>query len=750
MSYSRLSLTNGDVLSEAHLIHMQDGIDDVVKEANLFKEKMAKIISSKGVPTDKNDTLDQIAYNINQLGPAIVHNDEVEAELIDIRKTCETGQIQMIFTDERTRNANFTVWTRDKGTYVVDWGDGTSNTYANGGQATHTYTLGKGKPFNGTNTQFVVTIRATGGNVIERFRANADQQMQWFVSKDIYFTNIEGMFCGSNPNNGYSPINLKYVDIMGGSMASKDCSAQSAFRDCRSLERVSGVIDLSTATIASTFFHNCWKLKTIPNTLTLGSVTDVSYFFSECRVLQQVPAVLDIKNATNTSYMYTNCYELRAVPEEINIARSTNTTYMFQGCKTLTRIPEIKNATEVTSSGGMFYNCEKLTDVYPSLHMPASTNMDNLFRNCLSLVDAPSTLTMTSVTSATEMFRDCARLENAPRTIQAPVVKNMQSMFYNCTALRVAPVSISAEMATNAYHLFYNCTNLISPPTVVNFPRATHIYEMFINCRFMETCTTDIVAPAATHVYGLFNGCLSLKTIRDEYNFPEGIQCYSIFYNCQLLERAPRLVLPKGEQMYNMFMYCYNLTETQRYEFPKCRSLSQFYYGCRMLSYIRELDAPECETHHGIYREISSLVSVETLGGPKVTNIQYAFYSTSQNNLISIPNRIDLTSCTSADWNLYNSGNSPLTMDSITFVGVRSGISFYGHPSVKAIRIENQSELCQNLNFTRCGMNADAINQLFRDLKKTTAKRTITVTGNPGAATCDASIATAKGWAVTK
>ena len=45
MSYSRLSLTNGDVLSEAHLIHMQDGIDDVVKEANLFKEKMAKIKS---------------------------------------------------------------------------------------------------------------------------------------------------------------------------------------------------------------------------------------------------------------------------------------------------------------------------------------------------------------------------------------------------------------------------------------------------------------------------------------------------------------------------------------------------------------------------------------------------------------------------------------------------------------------------------------------------------------------------------
>ena len=47
-------------------------------------------------------------------------------------------------------------------------------------------------------------------------------------------------------------------------------------------------------------------------------------------------------------------------------------------------------------------------------------------------------------------------------------------------------------------------------------------------------------------------------------------------------------------------------------------------------------------------------------------------------------------------------------------------------------------------------MNADAINQLFRDLQRTNVARTINVSGNPGASTCDASLATAKGWKVTK
>ena len=152
----------------------------------------------------------------------------------------------------------------------------------------------------------------------------------------------------------------------------------------------------------------------------------------------------------------------------------------------------------------------------------------------------------------------------------------------------------------------------------------------------------------------------------------------------------------------------------------------------------------------GMYREMSSISSIATIGGPKVQNIQHMFYSSSQSNIINIPNRIDLSSCTSADWTLYNGGNSPITSDCITFIGLRSGINFYGHPNVKAIRIENQSNLCLDLNFSRCGMNADAINQLFRDLNRSNVARTINVSGNPGASTCDASLATAKGRKVTK
>ena len=52
------------------------------------------------------------------------------------------------------------------------------------------------------------------------------------------------------------------------------------------------------------------------------------------------------------------------------------------------------------------------------------------------------------------------------------------------------------------------------------------------------------------------------------------------------------------------------------------------------------------------------------------------------------------------------------------------------------------------INVSYTSMDATALNQLFTDLPTITSK-TITVVGCPGAATCNTSIATAKGWTVT-
>lgn len=46
------------------------------------------------------------------------------------------------------------------------------------------------------------------------------------------------------------------------------------------------------------------------------------------------------------------------------------------------------------------------------------------------------------------------------------------------------------------------------------------------------------------------------------------------------------------------------------------------------------------------------------------------------------------------------------------------------------------------------GLSAEQLNVLFFELKTVEDGQTVTITGNPGAATCDQTIATTKGWTV--
>ncbi len=56
--------------------------------------------------------------------------------------------------------------------------------------------------------------------------------------------------------------------------------------------------------------------------------------------------------------------------------------------------------------------------------------------------------------------------------------------------------------------------------------------------------------------------------------------------------------------------------------------------------------------------------------------------------------------------------------------------------------------IADEVSFANCNMNAAALNVLFTNLG-TVVGKTITITGNPGAATCNTAIATGKGWSVT-
>jgi hypothetical protein len=91
----------------------------------------------------------------------------------------------------------------------------------------------------------------------------------------------------------------------------------------------------------------------------------------------------------------------------------------------------------------------------------------------------------------------------------------------------------------------------------------------------------------------------------------------------------------------------------------------------------------------------------------------------------------------------------------LTFGARISKIGIYGESGkpnkITGIRLTNSSSTFSGtspqIDVSYNSMDATALNTLFGDLPTLTGK-TIKITGNPGASTCDTSIATSKGWTV--
>ena len=71
--YNKLMLKNGDILSDVHLNHIENGVVEVERSANQFKKTIAKIVTAKGVPAYETDSFDTLSNKIKTI--EIVKNE---------------------------------------------------------------------------------------------------------------------------------------------------------------------------------------------------------------------------------------------------------------------------------------------------------------------------------------------------------------------------------------------------------------------------------------------------------------------------------------------------------------------------------------------------------------------------------------------------------------------------------------------------------------------------------------------------
>ena len=189
--------------------------------------------------------------------------------------------------------------------------------------------------------------------------------------------------------------------------------------------------------------------------------------------------------------------------------------------------------------------------------------------------------------------------------------------------------------------------------------------------------------------------------------------------------------------------------------FASCSSTSDMFYNCHSLSSVTLPSSwGNVMYANSMFQYCYSLSSVtlpSSWGNVMYANsmFQYCFSLRTINNLEYLGSQTN-----ASDFTDFLRDAQAIT-GTLTIASKLSKIGIYGQSGhnlkCTGIRLTNGTSTwtgsSPQIDVSYCSLDANALNTLFGDLETVTGK-TIKITGNPGASTCDTSIATSKGWTV--
>jgi hypothetical protein len=381
-------------------------------------------------------------------------------------------------------------------------------------------------------------------------------------------------------------------------------------------------------------------------------------------------SLFDTASANTFESAFANCYLLQEVPA-FDCQSSLSMTNAFSYCGSLVSAT-LLNTGSATNWTSTFNFCRSLTEV--DVDIASATTMATCFQNCQTLRDV-SSLDFAGVTTATSCFAGCSSLTNLP-TFVGFSPTTITSMFQNCQSLREVPL-FDTSGVSSFNSLFSGCHALESVPNFLT-AACTNMASTFNACRSLSVApvlNTSLVNTFAS----CFGVCAALKLVPDwDYSAATTIQ--SAFSSCQALRcELPALVL------------------------TACTNAS-YAFQSSGITWFPPITAPLLVTMTNMFTTCQSLVRVPSINS---TPTSMASFSQTCNLCVEV-GTINLASITAFN-NLFSLPSL------VRFQG--TGIKY-------------------TMTFQNANLSQEALVEIFTNLgtAEVGGTRTITVTGNPGAA----------------
>lgn len=318
------------------------------------------------------------------------------------------------------------------------------------------------------------------------------------------------------------------------------------------------------------------------------------------------------------------------------------------------------------------------------------TNASYLFNRCYSLSRVD--MDMLNVTTTNNMFFSCTNLKSVNLT-NTQNVTDFSRTFDSCYTLKYVS-SFSTASATNMSGMFASCASLEAVP-FIDASKATNLSSMFAGCTLLKSVSMN--APVATTTSSMFSGCSALKYV-ELTTSTTLTDVSSMFLNCISLEDAPLFTTTSVTTFVSAFENCYSLKTVPVYDMSSVTAMNNCFRNCSSLTYI-----PAITLRSG-------------------ANLQYAFFQAYNLSAVDIDTTIAV-------------------LDLQGLVNAHSLGSFPNFRSIAGTSTGGGTVDVRNLKLSETELNS-----IFRRLL---GSGTINISGNPGTASCDRSIATSRGWTVS-
>lgn len=401
-----------------------------------------------------------------------------------------------IVTTNMTANDTFTFYISARGTFVVDWGDGTVNTYtyndANYSMAlTHTYTAAGTHNIN-------IGGRATGYSTLDG------------ISNNDNVTNSAISFYNSNSFTG-TPT--KIAAVTGSMGAVFPTLGSTNGRQPRFYRTFDGATNLTS--VSSTLFSG----------VTGAETKMFAYTFKDCSKLANIPDGLFDGVSGNAIEMFhgtfLGCSKISSIPSGLFAGVSGSATGMFQatfqGCSKITAIPS-----------GLFNG---VTGSAPDLFF-------DTFYNCSSLVTIPTGLFRNVSGGASQMFMytfsDCPKITEIPAGLFDGVTVAAENIFLGTFMNDVAITDIPNGLFRNVtggapgafWVTFMGCSGLTGPIPANMFQNITVAAENEFAATFYgATHLSGYVPPALFDGLNGANATSMMEYVFGETNLAEECPC---------------------------------------------------------------------------------------------------------------------------------------------------------------------------------------------------------------------------------